>query len=179
MQIICVKMLITKWRENVTADKLNVNPLLISTNLLGEEVKGSIHPVSQGNTSWWIWGDYPHFPPTMPRGVGVQMTDALENEGETHSYKCRRRHLQESKILKISLWDMPPDPPRSGSARPRLYHNLAMPLYGLTVGVKCVLNLNTWEPNNDNKGLCITFGLKTNFHAYSHNSTLTCTYLPP
>ena len=45
-------MLITKWCENVTADKLNVNPLLISTNLLGEEVKGSIHPVSQGNTSW-------------------------------------------------------------------------------------------------------------------------------
>ena len=172
-------MLITKWCENVTADKLNVNPLLISTNLLGEEVKGSIHPVSQGNTSWWIWGDYPHFPPTMPRGVGVQMTDALENEGETRSYKCRRRHLQESKILKISLWDMPLDPPRSGSARPRLYHNLALPLYGLTVGVKCVLNLNTWEPNNDNKGLCITFGLKTNFHAYSHNSTLTCTYLPP
>ena len=38
---------------------------------------------------------------------------------------------------------MPLDPPRSGSARPRLYHNLAMPLYGLTVGVKCVLNLNT------------------------------------
>ena len=31
-----------------------------SLDLLGEEVKASIHPTSQGNTSWWIWGDCPH-----------------------------------------------------------------------------------------------------------------------
>ena len=37
---------ITKRRENATADKSNVNPLFIA-----REVKASIHPTSQGNTS--------------------------------------------------------------------------------------------------------------------------------
>ena len=27
-----------------------------------EEVKVSAHPAPQGNTSWWIWGDYSHVP---------------------------------------------------------------------------------------------------------------------
>ena len=27
-------------------------------------------PPPQGNTSWWIWGDYSHFPPAMPRVGG-------------------------------------------------------------------------------------------------------------
>ena len=36
---------ITKQRENVTTDKSNVDPLLIS-DLSGEEVKASIHPTS-------------------------------------------------------------------------------------------------------------------------------------
>ena len=35
-----------------------------------EEVKASVHPTTQGNTSWWIWGDYPCFPLAIP-GVGV------------------------------------------------------------------------------------------------------------
>ena len=37
--------------------------------LHGKEVKVSVH---QGNTSWWIWDDYLHFAPAIPRmGVGV------------------------------------------------------------------------------------------------------------
>ena len=67
---------ITKWCESVTADKSNVTcdqaPLppnkkggrgrgawlqvkCESPTLLGEEVKASVHPTPQGNTSWWIW----------------------------------------------------------------------------------------------------------------------------
>ena len=91
---------ITKWCESVTADKSNVTcdqaPLppnkkggrgrgawlqvkCESPTLLGEEVKASVHPTPQGNTSWWIWGDSP----VMPRVVcvgwwwrGDQMTGA-------------------------------------------------------------------------------------------------------
>ena len=29
-------------------------------------MKASVHPTPQGNTSWWIWGDYPRFPPPSP-----------------------------------------------------------------------------------------------------------------
>ena len=37
-----------------------------------EEVKGSVHPTPQGNTSWWIWEDCPRFPQAMSVGVGVK-----------------------------------------------------------------------------------------------------------
>ena len=38
--------------------------------VLGEEMKVSAQPASQGNTSWWIWGDYPCLSPAMPEVVG-------------------------------------------------------------------------------------------------------------
>ena len=35
--------------------------------MLGKEVKASICPAPQGNTSWWIRGDCPRFPPGIQR----------------------------------------------------------------------------------------------------------------
>ena len=35
-----------------------------SPNQLGEDLKVSIHPASQENTSWSIWGDYHRAPPS-------------------------------------------------------------------------------------------------------------------
>ena len=83
---------ITKWHKNVTIDKLNVKKLAWFSDSLKssahslspgwlraiwksdyKEVKVSVHPTPQGNTSWCIWGDYPCFPP----GWGVQMTGAF------------------------------------------------------------------------------------------------------
>ena len=79
---------VTKWCENATAYKSNVN-LLFIPDLLSKEVKESIHPAS-GGTSWWIWDDnnIPAFPLSCPEGVGwgFQMTGALCSDSHAIIY---------------------------------------------------------------------------------------------
>ena len=109
---------ITKRHENATTDKLNVNPLLICEELDSskssahslprqlwaiwksgfEEVKGSVHPTPQGNTSWWTWGDCPRFPQVMSVGVGVKW---LVHKGNWALGKIDCRFLQ---LLRPPTW---------------------------------------------------------------------------
>ena len=56
-----------------------------------EEVKGSVHPTPQGNTSLWIWGGCPRFPQAMSVGVGVKW---LVHKGNWALGKIDCRFLQ-------------------------------------------------------------------------------------
>ena len=87
----------------------------------------------QGNTSWWIWGDYRHFPPAMLGGEGSNDW-CITTISQWHHLKC----MYYSVPLYIFVW----------FCQHHLQVELqSFPLCDHVCRVWCQVTLQTWAPH--------------------------------